>query len=84
VLVNEQRYLTAHNMFGLPTAASNAPKKKRVASSPLKFFARVIKLSTIPQHKTITAANLPVGSLTRKYAIIGCITSCAIYTIEPS
>lgn len=55
----------------LPTDASKAPKKKRVASNPLKFFATAIKLKTIPQHKTIPAANFPVGSFTKKYATTG-------------
>jgi hypothetical protein len=36
------------------------------------------------QQKTMIARNLPVGSLTRKYATTGCQTSCATYTMAPS
>ena len=59
----------------IPTADSKAPRKKRVAMRPLKFLASAMKLRTAPQQKTITPANLPVGSLTKKYATTGCRTS---------
>lgn len=36
-----------------------------------------------PQQNTISPQNLPSGSLTKKYAMSGCQTSCATYTIAP-
>jgi hypothetical protein len=50
----------------IPTEASKQPRKNRVASNPLKFFATAMQLNTMPQQSTIQAANLPVGSFTKK------------------
>lgn len=66
------------------TDASNDPRMKRVAIRPPKSRAAAIPQRVAPQQNTITAQNLPIGNLTRKYATTGCQTSCATYTMAPS
>lgn len=43
-----------------------------------------MQVREIPQSRVVAAMNFPKGNLTRKYAIAGCATSCATYTIAPS
>lgn len=59
-------------------------RTNRKPSKEAKFVQADMRQSAEPHRKIADAITFPLGNLTRSTAAVGCMTSCAMYRMEPS